>query len=271
MKTVKRKITIQKTANKFSFENGGYELTKDKNISNIISKPILKNYICLKLIKMSLKAVLFDMDGVIVDTEPLHRKAYYKMFEEFGLDVPPELYASFAGATTRRVCRTLIENFKLEVTMEEMFKSKRKHFKEFFYSDPDFGLLDGVEDLIKHYYENDVKLVLASSASHTTINMVFDKFKLDKYFIDKISGEDLEASKPHPEIFIKAAEMANEDRENCMVIEDSTNGIIAAHRAEIFCAGYKGGNTHQQDFTLADIVIKDYKDLEVDRVNKHFK
>src|SRR5690606_19550469 len=90
---------------------------------------LLQNYIHTKSIKMSLKAVLFDMDGVIVDTEPLHRKAYFKMFEEFEIDVSTELYASFAGATTRRVCRTLIENFNLKTSMEEMFTSKRKHFK----------------------------------------------------------------------------------------------------------------------------------------------
>ena len=218
---------------------------------------------------MSLKAVLFDMDGVIVDTEPLHRKAYFKMFEEFEIDVSAELYASFAGATTRRVCRTLIENFNLKTSMEEMFTSKRKHFKELFYSDKDFGLIEGVKELIEHYYENDVKLVLASSASHTTINMVFDKFKLDEYFIDKISGEDLKASKPHPEIFIKASEIAQENKNNCIVIEDSTNGIIAAHKAGIFCAGYNGGNTHHQDFTLANIVVKDFKDLTINKINAY--
>ncbi len=56
---------------------------------------------------MPLKAVLFDMDGVIVDTEPLHRKAYFKMFEDFGIEVSEELYTSFTGASTKKVCSTL--------------------------------------------------------------------------------------------------------------------------------------------------------------------
>ena len=60
---------------------------------------------------MPLKAVLFDMDGVIVDTEPLHRKAYYKMFDDFGIDVSEELYTSFTGASTKKVCTTLVEKF----------------------------------------------------------------------------------------------------------------------------------------------------------------
>lgn len=216
---------------------------------------------------MPLKAVLFDMDGVIVDTEPLHRKAYFKMFKEFEIDVSADLYSTFAGATTRRVCRTLIESFHLKISMDEMFASKRKHFKELFYSDANFDLIEGVKQLIEHYYENDIKLVLASSASHTTIDMVFDKFKLDKYFIDKISGEDLRASKPHPEIFIRAAAIAQEEKKNCIVIEDSTNGILAAHKAVIFCAGYNGGNTHLQDFTLADIVVNDFNELTINKIN----
>lgn len=220
---------------------------------------------------MALEAILFDMDGVIVDTEPLHRKAYFKMFEEFGLNVSDELYATFAGATTRKVCSTLIERFQIKQPMEEMFSSKRKHFKTLFYDDAEFDLIAGVEDLMQHYFEQNIPMVLASSASHTTIDMVFEKFNLSPYFIGKISGEDLKASKPHPEIFIRAADIAKTDKNKCMVIEDSTNGIVAAHRAEIFCAAYQGKNTLGQDYTLANIVVNDFQELRLERMEKHFK
>lgn len=219
---------------------------------------------------MPLNAVLFDMDGVIVDTEPLHRKAYFKMFKDFGMDVSDEMYATFAGATTHRVCSTLLEKFKVNEPIESLFQVKRKHFKELFYSDEEFDLISGVKDLIQHYFDNGITLVLASSASHTTIDMVFDKFELASYFIGKLSGEDFKASKPHPEIFLKAAEMAKENKANCMVIEDSTNGIKAAHSAGIFCAGFSGGNTLLQDFSLANLVVTDYKELEIDKLKSYF-
>lgn len=64
--------------------------------------------------------------------------------------------------------------------------------------------------------------------------------------------------------------MAAESVENCMVIEDSTNGILAAHRAEIFCAAYRSPHSKNQDYTLADTVISDYEDLELDKVSKYF-
>lgn len=219
---------------------------------------------------MPLKAVLFDMDGVIVDTEPLHRKAYFKTFNDLGIDVSEDLYTSFTGASTKRVCDTLIHQFHLKQTFEEIAEIKRNYFKDYFYHDEDFDLIPGVKELILHYYDNGIKLILASSATMTTINMVFEKFELEKYFMGKISGADLKESKPHPEVFLLAAEMAGEPVENCMVIEDSTNGILAAHRAEIFCAAYRSPHSKNQDYTLADTVVSDYSDLEIDKIAQYF-
>ncbi|WP_336690971.1 MULTISPECIES: HAD family hydrolase [unclassified Chryseobacterium] len=219
---------------------------------------------------MPLKAVLFDMDGVIVDTEPLHRKAYFKTFNDLGIDVSEELYASFTGASTKRVCETLIQEFNLKQTYEEIAKTKRDYFKEYFYNDEEFDLISGVRELIQHYYDNGIRLILASSATMTTINMVFEKFELEQYFGGKISGADLKESKPHPEVFLLAAEMANEPVENCMVIEDSTNGILASHRANIFCAAYRSPHSKNQDYTLANIVVSDYAELELDKISKYF-
>jgi len=219
---------------------------------------------------MSLKAVLFDMDGVIVDTEPLHRKAYFKTFNDLGITVSEELYTSFTGASTKRVCETLIEKFNLTQTFEEIAKTKRDYFKDYFYNDEEFDLIPGVKDLILHYFENEITLILASSATMTTINMVFEKFELEKYFSGKISGADLKESKPHPEVFQLAAELAKEPVENCMVIEDSTNGILAAHRAHIFCAAYRSPHSKNQDYTLADTVVSDYEELKLDKISKYF-
>lgn len=219
---------------------------------------------------MALKAVLFDMDGVIVDTEPLHRKAYFKTFEELRIDVSEELYSTFTGASTQKVFETIIEKFNLNNSAEELMLSKRAAFKDYFYNDSEFDLVSGVRDLIIHYYEKNIKLVLASSATRTTIDMVFEKFGLGKYFVGKISGADLKESKPHPEIFLLAAQIAVEPIENCMVIEDSTNGILAACRAEIFCAGFKSINTFKQDYSLANIVVSDFKELELEKISKYF-
>lgn len=211
------------------------------------------------------------MDGVIVDTEPLHRKAYFQMFNDLEIEVPEDLYTSFTGYSTKKTCQTLIEKFNLDKTYEYLTDIKRAYFKDYFGNDTDLELIPGVRKLIEHYYENDIKLIVASSSSMTTINMIFEKFGLETYFSGKISGADLKESKPHPEIFQLATKLANERIENCMVIEDSTNGILAANRANIFCTAYKSFHSHNQDYSLANIVITDYSEIEKDKISRYFK
>ena len=211
---------------------------------------------------MNLKAVLFDMDGVIVDTEPLHRKSYFRMFEDVGIDVSESLYNSFTGQATLPICRTLCEQFELAEKAENLMALKRKHFKHLFENDNDLALLDGVHDLIKDYHNNDLTLVLASSASMVNINRIFERFDLNQYFKAKISGADLKASKPHPEIFLKAAQLAEKPKDNCMVIEDSTNGIAAAHAAGIYCVGFKSPHSTNQDYSKANIVISRFEEIK---------
>ena len=215
-----------------------------------------------------LKAVIFDMDGVIVDTEPLHHKAYYIMFEKMNIDVSEDLYQSFTGQSTINICKYLCGHFSLKNAPEELMQIKRDAFKQLFFNDSSLELLEGVRDVIKDYYKHGLTLVLASSASMYTINNVFTRFDLDKYFIAKLSGADLKESKPHPEIFIKAAESAGYNRESCIVIEDSTNGIKAAHSAGIYCVGYKSKHSKNQDYSLANTVISDFKEIAFEKASK---
>ena len=217
-----------------------------------------------------LKAVLFDMDGVIVDTEPLHHKAYKMMFDDVGIDVSETMYRSFTGQSTRGICEFLCKHFDLTLLPIVLEKGKRAHFTKLFFEDPDLQLLEGVEDLIKDYHANGLTLVVASSASMFTINNVMKRFKLDLYFKDKLSGADLKASMPHPEIFSNAAKAAGVSSSECFVIEDSTNGIIAAKDANIFCIAYKSANSKDQDYTRADMLVSDYNDIKFDKIKSIF-
>lgn len=218
-----------------------------------------------------LKAVIFDMDGVIVDTEPLHRKAFLKMFAEIGVEVDDILFGSYTGMATLAICRNICAHFQLSQTPEFLMASKRKYFKEIFENDPTLALLDGVLPLIKDYYNHGLTLVLASSASMENINQIFTRFNLDKYFSVKLSGADLEDSKPHPEIFIKAAKASGYHASECMVIEDATNGIKAANAAHIFCVGYQSVNSKNQDYSDADLVISHFEEIGFDKILPIFK
>lgn len=217
-----------------------------------------------------LKAVLFDMDGVIVNTEPLHHKAYHLMFDDVNITVSKTLYASFTGQSTRAICEILVDHFKLPLGPQTLVELKRHHFKYLFENDTTLELLPGVLDLIKDYHNNGLTLVLASSASMDNINNIFERFNLDSYFVAKLSGADLKASKPHPEIFEKAALASGHDRHECMVIEDSTNGIKAAKDAGIYCVGYDSLHSQDQDYNRADLVVNDFKHIAYHTISEHF-
>ncbi|TBN06756.1 HAD family hydrolase [Hyunsoonleella flava] len=217
-----------------------------------------------------LKAVIFDMDGVIIDSEPMHHKAYHDMFDEVGIDVSTDLYESFTGQSTLNICRRLCDQFHLDETPEALVSLKRKHYKQFFDTDSNLGLIDGVLDLIKNYYDNGLTLVLGSSASMSGINMIFEQFDLNKYFKAKLSGADLKQSKPHPEIFEKAADATGCLREECIVIEDSTNGIKAAKSAGIYCVGYDSFHSKNQDYSNADKVISNFEDIYYHKISEEF-
>ena len=209
-----------------------------------------------------IKCVIFDMDGVIVDTEPLHKKAYYQLFESLKIDVPPELYHSFTGGSTINVCQKLVDTFSLNENPQDLVLLKRSNFVQLFTNDPTLQLISGVEDLIRYYFNKGITLVLASSASMETINRVFTRFNLDQYFIGKLSGADLKQSKPHPEIFEKAAVLANTPKEQCIVIEDSDKGVEAANRAGIYCVGYTSEHSKLQGLENADKVISNFNELK---------
>jgi len=215
-----------------------------------------------------LKAVIFDMDGVIVNSEPLHHLAYKKMFEEFQLDVSNSLYESFTGQSTHSICKQLCEIFNIYEDPNLLVQSKRKHFKVIFDNDTSFQMIDGALELIQDYFDNNITLVLASSASMTNIERIFEKFDLNKYFKSRISGADLKESKPNPEIFVKAAKLSGHSKDECIVIEDSTNGIIAAKSAGIYCVGYNSFNSKNQNYDNADLVISSLNEINFKKVSK---
>ena len=215
-----------------------------------------------------IQTVIFDMDGVIVDTEPVHHFAYYQHFNELNIEVTDEMYRSFTGNSTRNIFQKLKAQFDLLEDVEDLILKKRHLFNEAFDLKEDLYLIEGVEDLIKDLHANGIQLIVASSASKVTIDRVFKRFHLHQYFTHIVSGEDFPKSKPHPAIFEHAASLSIAPKENCIVIEDSTNGIHAAVAAGIFCVGYDSFHSKDQDLSKANIVIQHFNELNFEKVSK---
>jgi HAD superfamily hydrolase (TIGR01509 family) len=208
-----------------------------------------------------IRTVIFDMDGVIIDTEPIHHHAFFTQFAELGITVSDALYASFLGSSTCNVFQHLKQEFNLPQEVDELLRRKRELFNKVFDTDEKLDLLPGVRALIEDIQQHGLQLVLASSASKATIARVFDRFGLAPYFLHRVSGEDFAQSKPNPDIFLHAASLANTPVTECLVIEDSANGVAAAKAAGIYCIGYASPHSAGQDLHLADRVIQDFSEL----------
>jgi len=208
-----------------------------------------------------LQCVIFDMDGVIIDSEEIHKKAYYETFKNLGVEVSEELYKTMTGSSTINAFQKLVNHFNLDDIPEELVLQKRKCYVNYFENDPTLSLVNGVKELIQFLYKQNLTLVLASSSAMVNINRVFSRFDLNEYFTAKISGADLIASKPHPEIFEKAAILGGVSKEQCIVIEDSDNGIEAANKAGIYAIVYRNLLITDQTLNKADLIINDFKEL----------
>jgi HAD superfamily hydrolase (TIGR01509 family) len=217
-----------------------------------------------------INTVIFDMDGVIVDTEPVHRYAYFKHFDELNVLVTDEMYATYTGNSTRNVFQKLKNTFEIKDQVEDLIQRKRAIFNDAFDTKEDLFLIEGVENLIQKLHANGFELILASSASKVTIERVFKRFHLHQYFSHIVSGEDFPKSKPHPAIFEHAASLSKFPKNECIVIEDSWNGVESAVSAGIFCVGYNSTHSKLQDLSKANAIVNHFDELNVAQI-KNFK
>ena len=214
------------------------------------------------------KAVIFDMDGVVVNTEPIGYKANGALFKSLNITVPDELYATFIGSSDKNNMQKLKDLYNLEHTREELLDAKYKYYYEVFDKATDLELMPGVENLFKDLHNNGMMLLLASSATKRKIEAVFSRFGLHSYFDQIISGEDFEFSKPHPAIFEEAVAKSGFTKNECVIIEDSANGIAAANAAGVYCIGYKSGHGLPQDTSNANMVVTDFAQLNYDTISR---
>lgn len=210
-----------------------------------------------------ISTVIFDMDGVIIDSEPIYFQVEQELFKELGLELTQEEHAKYVGRSD--LWETVKKTYDLDFNVDEIHEKEKRRYMDIIKYSFDDGPIDGVAELIREIDKNGVTLVLASSSEMNNIELVLTKFGLLEYFDLRVSGADLDTSKPHPEIFLVAADLANDKAENCLVIEDSANGVKAAKAAGMKCIGFKNPNSGNQDLSAADWIIDSFEEFDLDR------
>ena len=216
-----------------------------------------------------LKAVIFDMDGVLVDTEATydsHLTGYLK--KEFNLDINKDFLDTTRGLSSRSFWEKIFNEFNLTHSIEEVIQHARLTYFEFLKSHPDLKPIDGVIDLINSLEKSGLLLAVASSASLRRIRMILESLGIQDKFKAIICGDDVEKGKPHPDIYLKAAERLGINPKDCIAIEDATNGIKSAKAAGMKVIAYRDPKHNVQDLSKADLIIKSFAGLDLSKLKK---
>lgn len=214
------------------------------------------------------KAVIFDMDGVIIDSEPLHYDFGMKFLKKLGVNMSDEEYYTFIGTTSSYMWSTVKKRYNLKNTVEELIEMERSGFFDFL-SSPDMTIepIKYIPELLKSLHENNYKIGLASSSPIKVIEFIMESFKIRNYFDELVTGDFVKRSKPEPDVFLYTADKLGVLPEECVVIEDSHNGVLAAKRAGMKCIAYRNLHSGNQDISKADKIINAFNELDINNPN----
>ena len=208
-----------------------------------------------------LEAVLFDMDGVIIDTEPFFLRSESMLLKEFGVDTELEYHFRYQGTTHEYMWEAMKNEFNLNAPVGELVE-RANVIRNRLMEEDGLQPIPGVISFIARLHEAGVPLAIASSSPLTDIHKAVKALDIEKYFSYFVSGESVAHSKPAPDIFLDAAENLKANPENCVVIEDSRNGVASAHAAGCKCIGFCNLEFPPQDLSLATVIVTDFSGID---------
>ena len=202
-----------------------------------------------------IKAIIFDMDGVIFDTEMIYLKVWSEVFEKYGYKMTKEIYASVLGTGRENVKKVFLNCFGDNLPIDDMYIEKDENLATEIEKGVPLKL--GVYEILEYLKENNFKIALATSAISERAFKQLNQANIEGFFDVIVCRDDVIKTKPNPEIFLKAANKLGVSPEECVVIEDSSAGIEAAVNAGMV-------PIHVVDLKEADekILSNSYKSFE---------
>ncbi len=212
---------------------------------------------------MQNKLIIFDMDGTLVDNLAYHHQAFRIFAEKYNIPVTQEFLVKINGMSNEKIMKLIFGDISAQQAACYS-EEKEQMYREIYapHAQTINGLLPLLDSLLA---EKNVTLAIGSSAPQKNIDFILDTLNLRHYFSVIVGEKDVTEAKPSPEIFLTAAKIAGIKPHDCLVIEDSLNGIIAARRAEMKVVGITTFHT-AEELSHTDWVIKDYTELTIDKL-----
>jgi len=213
---------------------------------------------------MSPTAVIFDMDGVIIDSHGIAQELLIATAKKWGAALTPDELKSFGALSSRQFWALVKQKCNLPESVDFYVGQYDDREEVSRYSE--IGAVDGVIALLESLHAVGVPVGLATSAGRYRTSAVLDMFDLWRYFKAVVCDEDVAGAKPDPEIYLLAAEQLGVPPSRCVVIEDSENGLKAARSAGMRCIGYSGSPYTDEDLSGADLVVDDFKQISAEDI-----
>jgi HAD superfamily hydrolase (TIGR01509 family) len=208
-----------------------------------------------------MKAVIFDMDGVIIDSEPFWQRAEFEVFSSLGVVLTTEFTNRTKTMTTLEVTKFWYEKYPWEIkTFEEVEEMVIARVMELI--EQLGGEVKGIESFIKKLKSNGFKIALATNSPYKIIPVVLEKAGIAEYFDSIFSAEFVEFGKPDPAIYLMTSKELGINPENCIVIEDSYSGMMAAKKAGMKVVAFTNGN-QDVNLSLADYKMESFLEQEL--------
>jgi beta-phosphoglucomutase len=213
-------------------------------------------------------AVLFDMDGVIIDSNPAHKKAILRFCEKYNKQLSDEEMKRFIwGRTNKEWIRHLFGEHITDEQLKIYADEKELLFRTIY--EKDIKPLAGLFDFLNILEENNIPKAIGTSAPLANVDYVFNHIDIQKYFNAVLDEKDVTIGKPNPEIYLKAAKALNTNASDCIVIEDSLAGVEAGKRAGCKVIGIT--TTHpKHELTGADLAVADFSGLTLNDLKNLF-
>lgn len=205
------------------------------------------------------KAVIFDMDGTLIDSTEADYLAWKKVFEDYGEDLTFERYFPLLGMKSMVVVHS-----QLGITDQKevirILLDKQRYFEEIVAVNP-IQAITGAEKVLKTLRKYPVKIGLATSSRRPKMTLALQRLDFIRYFDTTVTGEEINNSKPAPDIYIEAARRLNVRAEDCVVVEDAVSGVRSAKNAHMKCIAIT--NTHPAEMLHeADIIINSFTGID---------
>lgn len=208
------------------------------------------------------KAVIFDMDGVLSDSEWIYVEKILEVLREEGIIIEAEDINDLFGQSMLYICEKLKKRYHLPEPAS--FYADRVHcLRDKLIEEKGLFPMEGAVDLVRKLYYEGIPLAVASSAPVETIRGNMRRFCIENYFELFVSGLDCSKGKPDPEIYLRAASLLEVDPCDCIAVEDSANGVAAAKAAGMYCIAFVPPKAVPQDVSIADKTVVSLRDIAI--------